>query len=382
MQVRKYILGLGLAAVLSAQPFLYNEAKDQAARQAEATARDIGSGAVFAKELQNWNMLSRLEIERVMSFAQVQFRAGINAFVTWKDVAAQLDKVESEIARTGQTLSGDEAARRLAGVKKRVEAVQASIRKLQEAAGGGSDVVEQIQANLTTASSVLAFASQLPSENQGFAAALEHINAWLDTAKSLYDSFATAWAARQTTKSELATLQRPREAEGLRLLRLEMQHLQWTGQNAARQELETASVLGLVESARNKLRVTGLAGSGDRISSTFEGLAEQARTAASENDRVAARDRLFLLLIALHEAAAARSQFNLPRVLGELRDTQEEWRYSTLKSAARVQAAEQAIRDSATRLALYYKGGIKPAQIAQLLYNLSGLVSLPIIAAK
>jgi len=43
---------------------------------------------------------------------------------------------------------------------------------------------------------------------------------------------------------------------------------------------------------------------------------------------------------------------------------------------------KQIILASAQRLALYYKGGIKPGQIAQLLYNLSGLVSLPIIAAK
>jgi hypothetical protein len=33
-------------------------------------------------------------------------------------------------------------------------------------------------------------------------------------------------------------------------------------------------------------------------------------------------------------------------------------------------------------LALYYQGGIKTSQIAQLLYNLSGLVSLPVIATK
>ncbi len=45
-------------------------------------------------------------------------------------------------------------------------------------------------------------------------------------------------------------------------------------------------------------------------------------------------------------------------------------------------AYEQILNGAATRLALYYKGGIKPGQIAQLLYNLSGLVSLPVLAAK
>jgi len=89
-----------------------------------------------------------------------------------------------------------------------------------------------------------------------------------------------------------------------------------------------------------------------------------------------------LLLRALHEAAAARAQYGLPRQLADLRDTQEEARYSILRSATRVESSQELIQSATSRLALYYQGGIKPAQVAQLLYNLSGLVTLPIIATK
>jgi hypothetical protein len=374
-------LALAMSGILGAQPILYHEAQDKKAQSAEAAAKQITNGAVFDKEIQNLDALSKLEIERVLSFAQMQFKAGVNAFITWQDVSNQLVQVDRQLTRRGMALTPAEAKQQLDQVRTKVAEVQASIRKLQASSTGDDTVLKEIQANLNTASDILGYADQLPIGDTQFSAAIEHIKAGLDTAKSLYDSFEGIFAARNDAKAKLAKLNSPVEADELRLLRLEMQHLQWIAQNSARGEFEAGFVIDLVDAARNKLRVTNLTASSERVETTLEKLAETARSGA-EADRFPARQRLRVLLIALHEAAAARAQFDLPKKLAELRDTQEEARYSILRSAARVESSQELIQSATSRLALYYQGGIKPAQVAQLLYNLSGLITLPIIATK
>ena len=373
---------LTLPLALDAQPFLYNQAKDQKAQLADAAAKEIAGGALFNTEIQNLKLISKLEIQRVISFGQVQFKSGINAFGTWKDVSDQMEAVKNLLARSGTTLTQAQAADRVKEVKDKVDKLTAVIAELGKASGTDPNTLEELGAHLKTASSVLAFAEQLPKENQRFSAAVEHIKTWLDTVMSFYDSFAAAAAVRKEMREALGKLSSTPEADELRLLRLEIEHLNWIGQNAAREELETGYVLNLMDEGLQKLARNGLSTSTESIEITLSRLAEQARSATTEMERAAARERLFFLLIALHEAAAARAQGGLPKELAALRDTQQEWTYSILRSSARVQSSEQTMQQAATRLALYYKGGIKPAQLAQLLYNLSGLVSLPVIATK
>jgi hypothetical protein len=179
---------------------------------------------------------------------------------------------------------------------------------------------------------------------------------------------------------QLQALAVPVEIEQLKLLHLEAEQLKWIGANEARRKLEAGAVLSVLEEARNKAQSID---QDERVAITLTKLAETAspQSNAPSEARTKARDRLFLLLIALHEAAAVRASGTLPADLADIRDTQTEWRYAILRGA-RARSAEQLLQSAASRIALYYKGGVKPAQIAQLLYNLSGLVSLPIIAAK
>lgn len=372
---------MAISAGLHAQPFFYNEGKHQKAQLAESTAKEIANGSVFAAELNNLDTISRMQIRRVLDMGRVQAKAGVLAFETWEKVAAQMQTVKDSLQ--GPSLSVDNPAERLNEVESRVKTLSDTINNLKVDSPGNKETVEEIQAHLNTASSILKFAEQLPTENPRFSAAVEQITTWLDTVKSLYDSFATAVEARNQIKAALSKLSQTPEADELRMLRLEIEHLNWIAQNAARRELEAGYVLKLIERVQERLKPPFLVDpSTDRVETTLTKLAMEARTGASEDARKLARDRLFSLLWALHQAAAARAQGGLPKELAELRDTQQEWRYSILRSASRVESTEQAMLQAAIRLQLYYRGGIKPAQLAQLLYNLSGLVSLPVIAAK
>jgi hypothetical protein len=384
MQTRSFLsIGLCLAfhGALAAQPFFYHADQDKNAQLAVSTAKEIANGTLFDKETQNLNALSAIEIQRVFSFAQVQFKAGVGAFTSWKDVSDQLNRIETNL-KPGAILTEGQAAARIAEVEEKVKTVTASIKKLSDAAGADSDVVKEIQGQMKNAGDALDYAKTLPVTNQKFSGAIENVKQGLDTATSIYDAFATAYEARKNIQGNLAKLNTSPEADELKLLSLELQHLQWIAQNSARRDLEAGDVMALVAAARTKFSSAQLANSTESIEITLDRLATAARTDSSEDKRIEARKTLFMLLIALHEATAARAEADLPEKLAELRDTQEEARYSILTSSAHVQSSEVEIQNAVARLALYYQGGIKPAQLAQLLYNLSGLVSLPTIAAK
>jgi hypothetical protein len=56
-----------LPAVLCAQPVFYHADQDKNAQLAATSAKAIANGAVFSKESQNLDVLSKMEIQRVFS---------------------------------------------------------------------------------------------------------------------------------------------------------------------------------------------------------------------------------------------------------------------------------------------------------------------------
>jgi len=89
---------------LAAQPFFYHAGQDKNAQLAASTAKEIANGALFDNEVQHPAALSKVEIERVLSFAQEQFRAGVAAFNTWKAVSDQLKRIDLRLRPTGMIL--------------------------------------------------------------------------------------------------------------------------------------------------------------------------------------------------------------------------------------------------------------------------------------
>ena len=82
----------------------------------------------------------------------------------------------------------------------------------------------------------------------------------------------------------------------------------------------------------------------------------------------------------LYQAASVAAQNVTPETLQVLRDSIAWRRFELRREAIYNGAYEQALKTAGQRLSAYYAAGIKPSQIAQLLYYLSGIVSLPAIA--
>ena len=82
----------------------------------------------------------------------------------------------------------------------------------------------------------------------------------------------------------------------------------------------------------------------------------------------------------LYQAAAVAAQNQTPAAFALIRDSIAWRRFEIRRNAIYNGSYEQALQVAGQRLSAYYATGIKPSQIAQLLYYLSGIVSLPAIA--
>ena len=99
-------------------------------------------------------------------------------------------------------------------------------------------------------------------------------------------------------------------------------------------------------------------------------------------DAVPPRVRLQSLSRALFQAAAVETRGATPEYLAELRRAQEEQRYSIVQSSLEARAYETLVNTGVQRLALLHAGGIKPAQVAQLVFDAGQLAGVSLIAAK
>lgn len=342
---------------------IYNEARDKKAQEAEAAAQQIASGALFDKEVKNIDILSRLQIQGQLDHGRVVWLNALDGFTTWGDVKTKLNKVKGELG-VSSLPTEDQRKARLAEIAEQQKQLKAALEKLQ-ASETKDPAIIAILDNLDKGEAALKFAEKLVStNNEQTVAAFDKISKALGVAKSLYDSWKIAHDVIAGAGTDLAV---PREQLDLDMLAIEVNEINQSGVISARRALEADAVLKLIAEATGNIATSGVSDA-DNVEDTIR---------AEKN-----RDKLFFQLQALHIATSVSVRGVLPEDLAKLRATQDEWRRSVHQNAAVAKNYEQVILASAQRLALYYKGGLKPGQIAQLLYNLSGFVSLPILAAK
>jgi len=82
----------------------------------------------------------------------------------------------------------------------------------------------------------------------------------------------------------------------------------------------------------------------------------------------------------LHNVTALVARGNTPFKLAQLRQAHEEHRFSIRKSLVVARGYELVMRTGTDRLSRYYAGGLKPEQIAQLVYSAATLAIPGVIA--
>ncbi|PYT98411.1 MAG: hypothetical protein DMG38_15825 [Acidobacteria bacterium] len=253
-------------------------------------------------------------------------------------------------------------------IKTRVAQIPKILQDLQHK-DSHTDIVGDILSHASDAQQVVDFADRaFYEDNPAKVKALNEIVATLEQVQNLYASVKNILAGAAAVSVPVASLRpNPLQTE-LELLRVEQEHLKTLGLLRARQALEVGQIKKIVDDARTYV-------------SHFSA-DEPIETTLTRLKTAGGRDHLEFALYALHYAAAVAAQQETSADLASLRKSLEERRYSIQRSAVNATTYEQTARAAANRLTLYWQSGLKPKDLAELLYHVSTAASLPILAAK
>jgi hypothetical protein len=392
----------------SAQRIIHDEARDKSAQDAAAAAKEVASGALFAKMLANVDVQAHREVDTTMAFVEQQMRAKLENFSRWTDptdpaqiatvlpggagilqrrcrsLRCELESLKVKLTfflRASPTLSKDELAARLKTLDDKKAALEAALKQLRESAKDKDPaIVRAFDLLEDPGKDIVDYAKRIGAvvdangvPLQGVSKALGQISDGLDEVLALYQAIAGIWKGYKAISVDPASLRPPQEELDLRLLAVEQDHLKTVARIGARRDMDTGLALRHVEAALGRMTGANLMSSTARIEDTL-------RTQAANPDP--GRESLRTTLDLLHEAAAAVAEEDAAGRLAELRLSDEERRLSILRSAVNGSAYDQTIQAAAQRLALYWKSGVKPADIAQLAFYLTNTIAIPAIALK
>jgi len=374
--MRKRITILLLSALLTsdacfAQRVFYDSKRDAQAQAAAEASKYVLSGSLFEAQLRNLEQLGTQQLETVMGWQEVKMRAALNRFTKWSDVRTVLDRVDDRLAPFLDTSDDEQAlaAQRLQEIKTRVAQIPKTLQGLQQKNSERKDIVGDILSHVSDAQEVVDFAdSTFYEDNPAKVKALNEVIATLEQVQNLYASVKSILAGAAAVGVPVASLRpNPLQTE-LELLRVEQEHLKTLGLLRARQALEVGEIKKMVDHAKSYV-------------SNFSA-DEPIETTLMNLQTRSGRDHLELALYALHYAAAVAAQQETSADLASLRKSLEERRYSIQRSAVNASTYEQTARAAAVRLTLYWQSGLKPKDLAELLYHVSTAASLPILAAN
>ena len=370
MPIQLVMLALLLAPLCNAQRVLYNSGRDAQAQAAVSAARDVINQSLFDTQTKNLEILAKQQLETIVRWQQIKMRAKVNTFSTWEKVGKSLQTVEDKLAPDMDTSAERVAvSARLAEVRQLARDIKAQIAAIPKPTER-ADVVEEILSHLGDAKDLVDFAaSTADGSNLAKIQSLNETIAALQQVKVLYGALKGILAGAKAVQPHVAELRPDPLKTRLELLRVDEEHWKTVGAIRARQALEKGDIQALINLA--KTRLTQFPHPQSDIETTLKGLAQPAQ-----------RDTLEIALYALFCAAAVAAQQETSADLAELRVTIEERRYSIQRSAVYAGEYEQTVRAAADRLALYWKSGLKPKEVADLLYSLSGAVSLPALVVK
>ena len=387
------------ASTLQAQHILYNQKQDQTAQDAVNAAKQITSGALFNTMARNLDQQARQETNTVLAYTREVLRAALVSAKVWSpsdttpdqniagviicsSLRCKLDTLEAAI-KNGSLLDSPNdkttANERLKAITAKSTELQTAIKKLQASAKTKDPAVIELLSHLGDAKDIVAYAKNIVAYaknigaltgNQGLGKSLDEISTGLDQAISLYNSVKSIWDGYKAVDVDPTSLRPAREVIELQLLRLEEQHIGNLARIRAVEHLEAGDVVDRITNARQFL--------GKQLSSPAK-IDETLRAASvSSSDR----EKINVLLLGLLEAAAAIASNDSTLRLELTREGQEERRYSLRRSAVNSSTYDQTIQAAVQRLAIYYKGGIKTADLAALIFYISNSVAVPAIAAK
>jgi hypothetical protein len=385
-----------------AQHVLYSQKQDKTAQDALAASKEIISAGQFDKMLHNLDNQAIQESDTALAFTKEEMRSSLAAIEVWrnrdqaslpstdimglaplckKSVRCTLELIQNRLTAGSAFLPMEPAdiANRLMEIHAKSEELKKAVAQLQAAAKTKDPAALQLLSHLGNAKDLIGYGQKIQklTNNAGLGIALGQVSDGLDELIALYNTTKGIWDGYTAVDVDISALRPTREAIQLKALALEEDHLKTLTRLRANEALEVGDQLGTVKEAIASLKRANLWESDQTITKTLQ-LAAQEGNAASPPDATSLRtvfDALMLVtaLIAPSDAAVR---------LGDTRESDEYRRYSLRLSALNTSTYDTTVQNALQRLAIYYKSGLKPSDLAQLIFYVTNSVSVPVIATK
>ena len=396
---------------LFGQQVLYNADLDKEGQQAATAAKALSASPITNKELQNLAVIEKQEIDGALRAGYYTMRTEIQTFDTWGRVSRSICRNvrllylepgdEIAVATLDGSLSTDSGLAQMCSVealnKQKKEYEESIINEqrakgstpaedLKRAAKGVQDSAVSLEKttdtkdkadNSTVQSSVdsaadvqalLRFASSMNGKVKQVAQikASQEIEGGLNQLATLIDTVSGIWTSYEGAAVDPRSLAPSKDKLAASLLAIDAEKLKEKTAVAARSAIYRDELRIRLHDAVDLLNRLHLWQSSDSVEGSLMYTTET-------NARIH-------LIMALHLAAAGAASNALPTDIEVLENTIADRRAAVRRDAVYNGAYEQALQAAGQRLSAYYGSGIKPTDIAALLYYLSGIVSLPKLA--
>jgi hypothetical protein len=417
----KFIGGLLLllSHVCFGQQFFYDSKRDKQTQEATEAVKDITTSPLFEKMLRNAEKQLNLEANALAEWQKLIGRGAFDNVSVWNDPKENPMATPSNFGRgcsahrlnlmsmpqdckslrcrieqleLSLSVAKQDPAPSIQKVETEIKALKAEIANLKEQLQKNNDqsilaiAVDQID----NTADLLEYAKQLQKTGVlGSGAAINQVAVALEQTKSFAVIIRDIWRGYEALRKKPGELIPLHEALDLQLLKIEADRLTQLAKIYGRLDLDSGRVQSSILNAKKHL--APVINTSTPIDETLSALSKPvpkevgnstcnaACVAEIQKEREKALDGV---LLGLHYAAQALAEADLSVKLCSVREGGL-LRISNLRrDSAEVAAKEGAAYEGLQRLGLYYKSGIKPSELANLIFSLIGAGSLPAAAIR
>jgi hypothetical protein len=380
--MRLFWVFLYFGSLLYGQRILYDQDLDKKSQDAAAAAKLLSSDPVTAQEIANLAVIEKQQLDTALDASLNTMRLQVQSFDRWSNVYLAMGDVTAEI----QTLRAvtpltAELNRRQTEINISAAGLKETVAAKQKAAGKSgrattADFVDQVVVHIGDVSDLLGLAQGTTSlRNIAGAKAANEVESGLQELNDLLKSATAAIKAAKDVSVDPHSLMPSQDELMLSVLAAETDSLKERIAIRVRAALDTGDVLALVNDTKGLLENID-----DCVQPCDAQKLAHSDRLVSASLAEGAIQRKEQLLIPLYQAAAVAAQHQTPAALALIRDSIAWRRFELRRNAIYNGAYEQALQIAGQRLSAYYATGLKSSQIAQFLYYLSGIVTLPAIA--
>lgn len=362
---------------LFSQHILYNESRDKTAKDALDAVKKITASGLTNSQLTNLEKIERDLLASEVAWTEASMRASLQGFRNWEGVETIVDTVSFLIELDESTVTKEEAEKRLKAQREEVDNALKRLRAEAKASAAhpvDQPLADEILNRISQADELLSLADRAmkgidPKRFATASKALDQIQSGLDEVTALVSTVGKILRTQKEVSVDPRSLAPSPIRLQIQLLAIEAEYLKTLTAMRALRELDRQAVKELLAGYRSS-RMRIQADGAELVETTI------GKSMAAADPKSAVENVLDTLVQA---AAIAAQQDSSERMWGT-REAIEYARFQIRRNAVYNGSYESTLQAATQRLAAYYSSGLKPSQIARLIYELSTAFALPYLA--